>query len=166
MHEVQGLFPSNATLEDAIARLTADGFDRADISIPDASPAREDVTPEAGAANPNTETDDRQTRTLHTGMAASVGALAAAGAVIATGGAAAPPISAAAAGGLGLGAAASGISTAASQTERDAREEAAKRGELVLSVSLRDPSFRDRAEAAMWKAGAMRVAPVIRTASS
>ena len=97
--EVQGLFPSNATLEDAILRLTGDGFDRADISIPDVSPTRAEATPEQGAANPNTDVDDQQSRTLHTGLAASVGALAAAGAVVATGGLAAPAIAAAVAGG-------------------------------------------------------------------
>lgn len=165
VHEIQGLFPSNATLEDGIARLTADGFDRADISIPDANPPSVDTTPEQGALNPNTETDDRQLRTLQTGLAASAGALAAAGAVIATGGAAAPAVAAAVAGGAGMGAAASGVSTAASASKISAREEAASRGELVLSVALRNASQRNKAEAAMWKAGAMRVAPVIRTAA-
>jgi hypothetical protein len=164
--EVQGLFPSNATLEDAILRLTGDGFDRADISIPDVSPTRAEATPEQGAANPNTDVDDQQSRTLHTGLAASVGALAAAGAVVATGGLAAPAIAAAVAGGVGLGAAAEGVTRAAGRMQDDAREEAAKRGELILSVTLRRSDQQAKAEADMWKAGAMRVTPLTRTAPS
>ncbi len=161
--EIQALFASNATLEDAIVRLTSAGFDRADISIPDVSPTRDEATPEQGAANPNTEVDDQQMRTLHTGLAASVGAMAAAGAVVATGGLAAPAIAAAVAGGVGLGAAAQGVTRAADRIEDTARDEAAQRGELVLSVALRQPGQRTKAEAAMWRAGAMRVTAVSRT---
>ncbi|MBV9653723.1 MAG: hypothetical protein JOZ42_04075 [Acetobacteraceae bacterium] len=163
--EIRGLFPSNATLEDAISRLTREGFDRADLSIPDPAPTAASATPEAGAANPSTETDDRQTQTLHSSMAASVGALAAAGAVIASGGLAAPAVAAAVAGGVGLGAAAEGVARAANQGDDNAREEAAKRGELFLSVALRRPDQQAKAEAAMWKAGAMRVTPVTRTST-
>jgi hypothetical protein len=160
--EIRGLFPSNATLEDAILRLTSEGFDRAELSIPDPSPTRADATPEAGAENPNTNIDERQTQTLHTSMAATVGALAAAGAVIASGGLAAPAVAAAVAGGVGLGAAAEGIVRATSRSDANAREEAAKRGELFLSVALRSPDQQAKAEAAMWRAGAMRVTPVTR----
>ncbi len=166
VNEVRELFPSNATLEDAIRLLNGHGFDRAEISIPVASPAGAEATPEQGAANPTTDVDDQQSRTLHASLAASVGALAAAGAVIATGGAAAPAIAAAVAGGVGLGAATEGVTNAFSHVENEAREEAAKRGELILSVMIRRPDQQAKAEAAMWKAGAMRVTPVTRTAST
>ena len=99
-------------------------------------------------------------------MAGAVGALAAAGAVIATGGAAAPAVAAAVAGGVGLGAAAEGATKVADTMQHQQREEAAARGELVLSVRLRQPDRRDAAEAAMREAGATRVEGVVRTGVS
>ncbi len=156
--EVRGIFPSDSALQDAISRLSMAGFDRADISIPDAAPtSAAAATPDQGAENPNTEDDSRQARTLHTSMAASVGAMAAAGVVIATGGAALPAVVAAVAGGAGLGAITQGVTGAADAVQHGTREEAASRGELVLSVRLRDPAQRSAAENAMGQAGATRV---------
>jgi hypothetical protein len=163
VQEVQGVFPSDSALQDAISRLGTAGFDRADISIPDASGVGGASTPEQGAENPTTEEDARQTRTLHTSMAATVGAMAAAGTVIATGGAAAPAIAAAAAGGLGLGGAMQGVTSAGKEAEHQTREEAAAKGELVLSVRLKSPDQRTAAEQAMREAGAGRVQGVVRT---
>jgi hypothetical protein len=165
IQEVQGIFPSDSALKDAMSRLTLAGFDRADISIPDAA-ADPNATPEQSAENPTTEEDSQQARTLHTSLAASVGALAAAGAVIATGGAAAPAVAAAAAGGLGLGGAVQGVTTAAESAQHDTREEAAAKGELVLSVRLQRPDQRAAAEEAMRNAGATRVQAVVRTGVS
>jgi hypothetical protein len=71
-----------------------------------------------------------------------------AGAVIATGGAAAPAIAAAVAGGVGLGAIAQGLTKATDKVQHESREETAARGELALSVRLRDPAK----EAAAWQA--------------
>ena len=157
VQEVRGAFPSDGAIQDAISRLSIAGFDRADISIPDASPVSSRTTPEQSAENPTTEDDSQQARTLHTSMAASVGAMAAAGAVIATGGAALPAVAAAVAAGVGLGAAVQGVTGAADKAQHDEREEAASRGELVLSVRLRDSSRRPLAEQAMRDAGSMRV---------
>jgi hypothetical protein len=164
VEEVQGVFPSDAALQDAIARLTRAGFDRADFSLPEAAPAPSRATPEGEAGNPNTEDDQRQTRTLGNSMAASAGAMAAAGAVIATGGAALPAVAAAVAGGVGLGAATNVATTASNKVEHDEREEAAARGELVLSVRT-NAARRSVAEEAMRAAGSTRVEPVLRAAS-
>lgn len=162
VEEIRGVFPSDSALQDAISRLTMAGFDRSEISVPDASPAPMQATPEQGAENPNTEDDSRQTRTLHTSLAASVGALAAAGAVIATGGAAAPAVAAAVAGGLGLGGAMQGVSAASDKAQHGLREEAAARGELLLSVHLRDGGREAEATQAMQQAGASRIERVVR----
>ena len=162
VQEVRGAFPSDQAMQDAISRLSMAGFDRAEISLPDADPAPTRATPEQSAENPETEDDSRQSRTLHTSMAASVGAMAAAGAVIATGGAALPAVAAAVAGGLGLGAAAEGLSKASDKVQHDMREEAAARGELLLSVHLRDPARQGIAEQAMREAGASRIEGIVR----
>jgi hypothetical protein len=70
----------------------------------------------------------------------------------------------AAAAGLGL-AAGGGVfaaSTAASEAQHDQRNDAARDGELVLAVNLRDVEEAGKAEAAMREAGATRVASVRR----
>lgn len=162
VQEVRGCFPHDAAIQDAISRLSMAGFDRSEISVPDADPTPLHATPEQSAENPNTEDDSRQARTLHASMAGSIGAMAAAGAVIATGGAALPAVAAAVAGGLGLGAATEGVSRAADKVQHDTREEAAARGELLLSVHLRDPARRGVAEQAMREAGASRIDAVER----
>jgi hypothetical protein len=130
VEEVQGIFPSDAALQNAIALLTREGFDRADLSLPDAHPIRSANTPNEGAENPNTEDDARQSRTLHARMAASTAALAGAGAVVLTGGAALPAAAAAVGAGLAAGGAAEAVATAANRAEHELREEAAARGEL------------------------------------
>jgi len=164
--EVQGIFPSDAALQDAIGRLTLLGFDRADLSLPAASPTAAEATPEQGAEDPHTDIDDTQMRTMHTSMAGAAGAMAAAGITIATGGAAAVAIGAAAAIGAGAAALAHTASRAADQDQHEDREAAAARGELVLSVRIADPAKRQPAEAAMREAGATRVEPVVRAAGA
>jgi len=162
VYEVQGIFPSDASLQDAMARLTLAGFDRADFSLPITTPAPHEATPEQGAANPTTDTDGRQMRTMHTSMAASVGALAAAGATIATGGAAALALGAAVVAGAGAGALANAASTAAGKMQHDERAQAAANGTLVLSVRAPDLARQDQAVSLMRASGASKVAPVIR----
>jgi len=162
IQEVQGIFANDAALQEAIGRLTRAGFDRAALSLPAASPSPLEATPTAGAANPNTADDTRQSRTLHSSMAASVGAMIGAGVTVATGGAAA--VAAAAALGLGAAAggavaAAHGVADAAQSLERN---EAAGRGELVLSAAAPDALTVQKARAAMQEAGALRVEAVTR----
>ena len=162
VEEVQAIFPSDAALQDAIARLTTAGFDRAALSLPTATPSAATATPEQGAENPNTDTDQRQMRTLHASMAGSVGAMAAAGVVIATGGAALPAVAAAVAAGAGAGALAHGAERAADNIEHEGREQAAAQGDLVLAVNVSDATSQANAEQAMRAAGATRVEAVRR----
>jgi hypothetical protein len=160
--EVQGSFPSDAALQDAIGRLTRLGFDRAALSLPTASPAPGAATPEAGAADPNTEDDARQLRTLESSTAAAVGAAIGAGLTVASGGAALPAFAAAAGLGLASGGGVFAARTAANEIQDDARNDAAAAGQLVLAVHLRDTADAAKAEAAMQEAGATRVAYVER----
>jgi hypothetical protein len=158
VHEVRAIFASDAALQDAIDRLTRVGFDRADLSLPDAHPMMAQATPEQGAADPDTDEDNRQIRTMQTSMAGGTGALVAAGVVVMTGGAALPALAAAAVAGLGVGGLVSAANTAGVHAQHNARESAAGRGELVLSVRVSDEGDRARAEQAMREAGAHDVA--------
>ena len=146
--EVQGIFPSDAILQAAIGRLALAGIDRADFSLPVTEPAAGEARPEEGAANPDTDVDNRQMRTMHTSMAGSAGAMAAAGAVVATGGAAAVAAAAAAAVGAAAGLAANAASSTADAMQHDEREQLARAGRLVLVGAARAPgeAGRDRAD--------------------
>ena len=162
VEEVQGIFPSDEAMQAAIGQLTLSGFNRADLSLPTTQPASSDATPDAGAANPMTDTDVRQARTLGTSMAGYVGAFAAAGATIATGGAAAVAIAAAAAVGAGSALAANAAGNAVDAAQTDTRNAAAAAGELVLAVHAGTPDKRATAERIMREAGASSVEPVRR----
>ncbi len=155
VREVRATFPSDAALQDGIAQLELAGFDRAEISLP--RPSASGATPDAGAEVPDTEEDNAQMRTIHTSMAATVGALAAAGATIATGGAAAVAIAAAAAAGIGAGGVAHVASQTADTMQHGDRAKRAETGELVLSVVTRDAAGVQRARSAMTAAGATDV---------
>lgn len=166
IEEVQGVFPSEATMEAAIGELTLAGFNRAAFSMPQTNPASADATPEAGAGTPITDTDIRQTRTMGTSMAGTVGAFAAAGAVVATGGLAAVAVAAAAAVGAGSALAANAVGNAADASQASDRAEAAATGRLVLSVHAPDAEKQATAERIMRAAGATQVAAVERTGGS
>lgn len=163
IHEVQAVFGSDAALQDGMAKLQLAGFHRSEISLPVANPKASEATPEQGAADPITNEDEAQMRTMHAGMAGTVGALAAAGVTIATGGAAAVAIVAAAA----VGAATGGLAHTAAHTvdnaRHEARDEQADAGELVLSVVAKDEASQQAAIEALRQAGATRVLPVTRT---
>jgi hypothetical protein len=160
---IEGTFLSDEALQDAISRLEVSGFDRADISVSEPSAEHTSGSPEQSAANPHTDEDTRQSRTLHTSLAASVGALAGAGSVIATGGAALPAVAAAVAGGVGLGAAMEGVTRATDKLQHEERNEAAAKGKLALSVRLRRAEQEPVALAAMRDAGAVQVDAVRRS---
>ncbi len=162
-HEVQAVFASNAALEEAIGRLREAGFDHADLSLPHARPAAQEATPEQGADDPLTHDDTQQMRTMETSMAGTVGAFAAAGVTVATGGAALAAAAAAAAVGAGAAAIAHTARNAAVGAQQQGRDEAARRGELVLAVRTTDADRRGRAEALLRAAGATRIAAVDRT---
>ena len=162
IEEVQGIFPSDAALQEAIAKLTQAGIDRADLSLPIAAPNPGENTPNAGAENPDTDTDNRQIRTMNAGMATYAGAVLAGGAAtLATGGIAAPVV-AAIAGGAGAGVLAETALRGTDAARHEGREEAASRGELVLAVHMRAPEQLPMIERAMEEAGATRIAHVVR----
>ena len=160
--EVQGVFPSNAALQDAMGRLRLAGFDYADLSLPTTQPSTGEATPNQGAAEPLGEDDTRSMRTMGTSMAGTIGAFAAAGATVATGGAAAVVIAAAAAVGAGSALAANAVGTAAKHEQEETRDEAAAAGELVLAVHAPTPAKQADATRIMREAGASSVGTVER----
>jgi hypothetical protein len=166
IQEVQGVFPSDAALQDAIAKLTLAGFDRAAISLPVTRPPAGQATPEQDASPPVTDTDVRQARTMGTSMAGTIGALVAAGAVAATGGGAAVAAVAAAAVGAGSALTANAVGTAADKVQSSSREEDAAAGRLVLSVYTPDVGQQAAAVQVMRDAGASKVAAVERMGQS
>ena len=159
--EVHAVFASDAAMQEAVARLTQAGFDRADLSLPAASPAM--ATPEQGADTVTTDADMRQARTLGTSLAGSAGALAAAGITIATGGAALLAVGAAAAVGAGAAVLAGAAGGAAKDIQHTERENAAARGELLLSVRTPDARKAELATELLQAAGATRVEAITRT---
>ena len=139
IQEVQGVFPSNAALQDAVGRLTRSGFDRAAISLPAANPDATDATPSAGAENPYTEDDSQQVRTMQSSMAATAAAFLGAGVTIATGGAALPAVAAAAGMGVAAGGAVHAARAVTDNAQANERDQAAAAGQLVLSATAHDP---------------------------
>jgi hypothetical protein len=160
--EVRGHFPSDAALQDAVARLALLGFDRSTLSVPHLDPAQN--TPESGAGAPNTDVDQRQVRTLGSSAAAAAGAMLGAGVVVATGGAAAVAVAAAAGLGLASGGATYAAVDAADATNHEGREHAASSGDLILAALIRQPEQAQKAVAAMRDAGAESVRTVQRDA--
>jgi hypothetical protein len=153
LHEVRARFHDADAMDRAVANLEMSGFDRADLSLPEAMPPRAEDTPEAGAKSVDTEEDARQARTLHTSAAASLAGMAAAGVVIATGGAAAPAVAAAAAGAGLAGSVAYGLSSAANRDEQVDRNQRAATGDLILSVRAANAAKREQAQAILREAG-------------
>ena len=133
-------------MQDAVARLEMSGFDRADLSLPEAMPPAERATPEAGAKPVDTEEDARQTRTLHTGGRGCGGYGRGRGGHRLGG--------CRGTGGCGRGGGRRGrrryrlrATTASNEDEQVDREHKAASGVLILSV--RAPSAEKRAEAEM-----------------
>ena len=153
LHEVRATFADPDAMQAAVAELELSGFDRADLSLPEAAPSLAEDTPEAGAKPVDSEDDARQARTLHTSGAASLAGMAAAGVVIATGGAAAPAVAAAVVGAGLAGGLAHGLSSVANRDEQRDRESRAATGELILSVRTASGAKRTEAEAILRKAG-------------
>ncbi len=164
--EVQGIFPTDDSIQAAMKRLLGNGFDRAELSLPRTSPSSATATPNQGAENPTTEEDRRQVRTLGASTLGVGAAMAAAGVVIATGGVALAAVGAAAAGGLIAGGAVEGASGASQASELSDRKAAAAVGELILAAHVADPEKRQRAETIMRECGATRVEAVRRTDAS
>lgn len=162
VQEVQGAFPSDAALQDAVSELTLVGYDRADFSLPEDQPANEVVTPNESAGSPTDEEDKRQLRTMGTSMAGYVGAVAVAGATLATGGAAGLAVAAAAVVGAGTAAAANAAGQAANNAQVNERNRRGQEGRLILAVRVRSTEQAEQVTALMQKTGATRVEPVTR----
>lgn len=155
----EAVFASDNGMQDAIARLTLLGVDRADMKVSDQS-AEDSASEQSGTAPPS-EIDTRQTRTLATSMAGTAGAFAAAGLTIATGGAAAVAAGAALAAGVGAAGLTAAGGTAASETAAEQRQQAAARGALRLIVQLRAAEKEGPVEAALRDAGGQDVTRLI-----
>jgi hypothetical protein len=153
LHEVRAWFRDPALLQDAIHQLTMAGFDRADLSLPEAAPPLERSTPESGAETPDTEEDARQIRTVHTSTAAAAAAMLGAGVTVATGGAALPAVAAAFAAAGVVGGATYAASSAVNASEQSERDDRAAAGQLILSVRTPTEARRDRALAILRAAG-------------
>ena len=160
--EVQGHFPSDAALQDAIGRLTLAGYDRADFSLPVDQPAA--PTPNESAENPVDDIDKAQMRTMGTGMAGFAGAAAVAGATLATGGAAAVAAAAAAAVGIGSGLAANAAGRAADNASTEKRDDRAAQGTLILAVRTTTPDEVAEVTQILGQAGATGITEVNRGA--
>lgn len=154
LHEVRGVFSSSEEMQEAIQRLSAAGFNRADLSVPEVGAPVERSTPDSGAMSADTEDDARQARTLHTSTAAAIAALAGAGVTVATGGAAAPAVAAAVAAGAAAGGATYAVSSAANNQEQEELDARASLGRLILSARTPTESQRSKAEAILRDSGA------------
>lgn len=160
--EVQGVFPNDDTMQDALSQLGLAGYDRSDFSLPEEQDARQVGTPTEGAENPTDDVDKAQLRTLGTSMAGYAGAVAVAGAVLATGGAAALAVGGAAAVGAGTAGLANATGQAADQATINERNRRGESGTLVLAVRTRTPAQAQQVTDILHKAGATQVTPVER----
>ena len=161
VYEVQGHFPNDAALQDALSRLNAAGYDRAQLSLPDEQ-GTGTGTPTEGAENPTDTVDKAQLRTMGTSMAAYAGAVVAGGATLATGGLAGVAIAAAAAVGIGTGLTANAAGNAADAADVDRHDEMGAAGTLVLAVRTTTQQEVEQATALMTQSGATDVQRVSR----
>lgn len=161
VHEVQGHFPNDATLQDAMGRITLLGLDRADLSVPmphnDTNPA----TPDEAAAAPSS-LDTQQIRTMASGITGTAAGMGLA-AVLASGGLAAPIVVAAAGvGAIATSAVTSGGGLAADAANATERDRLGAEGKLILAARIRSSDQLSAVEAAMREAGATDVTQVSR----
>ena len=161
IQEVQGRFPDDATMQDALGRLTIAGYDRADFSLPEEQEGTT-PTPNESAENPVDDIDKAQMRTMGTSMAGYAGAVAVAGATLATGGAALLAVAGAAAVGAGAGIAANAAGNAVDQANVEDRNARGAAGTLILAVRARSPEKAAEIETLMRQAGATEVSAVTR----
>ena len=160
IYEVQGHFPSDAALQDALSRLSAAGYDLTQLSLPDEQGIG---LPTEGAENPTDSVDKTQLRTMGTSMAAYAGAVVAGGATLATGGLAGVAIIAAAAVGIGTGLTANAAGNAVDVARHD---DLGAAGKLVLAVRTTTVGEVEQAAALMTQSGATDVQRVSRGADA
>lgn len=161
VQEVQGRFPNDAALQDALARLTLAGFDHADFSLPQTHPTA--PTPDEGATAVADDIDKRQLRTMTSGLAGASAASLAAGALIATGGVAAGVVAAAAAAaGAVTMAGTTGAGLMMDHENVEARNRLGAAGKLILAVRTPTEEKVERAVQSMRDAGATDVNRITR----
>jgi len=157
VEEVCGVFAHDASLSDAVSRLTDAGFDRARMVLTAHAQHISAAPSVAATENPKPEDDTRQLRTLHSSMAASAAAMAGAATVVATGGAALAAVAVAAGAGVVAGGGMLAATNASDNLRSEARDEAASRGLLSLVVGVSNPHEKALAEQAMREAGATEI---------
>ncbi len=155
VREVQGLLPDEGALQQATYALLSAGFDRGELSLPDARPNAADP---AATESPTDEHDTRQVRTMLTSTVGIAGALIGGTvASVATGGAMLPVAVAAVAAAAGAG----GLTQMGFQGAADTREAAhdaqGARGTLMLSAVVRDAEKEKLATSILRQQGAVAV---------
>ncbi len=163
VQELQAYFPNDATLQDAMGRLTLLGFDRADLSLPDMHSA--EATPDQADAA-TSDIDSKQVRTMASGITGTAAGMAVA-ATLATGGLAAPLVAAGAGlSALGVAAATTGVGVAADQAGSSERDRLGAEGKLILAVRIRTQEQTRNATEALNGAGATKVASITRASEA
>lgn len=159
VQEIQASFPNDAMLQDAIGKLEHDGFDHADLSLPD--PYVADDTPDSAEAATD-DVDRGQLRTMASGMAGTTAGFAVAGVLLATGGLAAPVVAAiGGASAIGTVLATSGTSNAVDAAASTARDKLGAEGKLILAVRIRSAELQTKAEAILREAGATALTAIV-----
>ena len=145
--EVLGLFHDRECLERAAYSLQSVGFNRAKLSV--AYDRDLDAVPDAGSREALTTGNDRGSlRTLGTGLAGAIAALAAAGITVMTGGAAAAAFGAAALAGGGV---------ATGMHALGERRDSADEGNAILIARATTPELEAMALQTLRDAGAGKV---------
>jgi hypothetical protein len=150
---VMATFADRDAMNSAMTYLDAEAIPRSQVTIRTADVSQQPPHEPHETDDKLQEDEQRNLRSMTTGLAASGAGMAAAGVVIATGGAALPAVAAAAAAGLGAGAAAEGVASAASPDVKPDEEKAV--GVLIVSVDSTDQA--ERAKGVLRKVGATRV---------
>jgi len=136
LEDVRGLFPNEDTMSEAVSRLTRAGVDQSRMTLPHVAPGSMKQAQQAAVANPGTEEQTRQLRTLESSSAGAAAAMAGAAAVIATGGAAAVALAAAAGAGVMVGGGVFAARSAAEKANETSYKNESGDGQLVLSVAI------------------------------
>ena len=164
VREVQGLLPDEGTLQQATQALLTGGFDRGDLSLPEADLPPSEPTQTQTTGSVVDEHDARQLRTA-VNSTAGVAAALIGGTVasVATGGAMLPVAVGAVAAAVGGG----GLAHLGLQGAADSREAAhdakGASGKLILAAIVRDPERERAATEILRREGATEVRTVERS---
>ena len=160
---VQGWFPGDSSLQDALKQLRDAGYDKADFSLPEEQVVPTEASQVEGGGKEATAVENQQLRTMLDGTAGASAGMAAAGIAVATGGVGAAVIGAAAGAGIVATALTSGTGAAAEQAQIDERNRRGAEGTLVLAVHVTEDARAAQVEQIMKQAGATRTQRVTRS---